>query len=195
MATPQTPSTKSTKPARTAETVSVKRFDGKTTKQPLAVGFLMQQHRNVETLFDDYENTENSAEKSKLTEKICLMLAVHAKIEEELLYPAAQDQIEEPDLVDEANVEHATAKDLIAQIETMQVGDDLYDAKVKVLGEYIAHHVKEEETELFPQVKKTDMDLTAIGARLKTRAVQIEKELKAGGRKSVAKEAAAGAHI
>ncbi len=195
MATPQTHSTKPTKPAHAAETVSVKRFDGKTVKQPPAVGFLMQQHRDVEALFDDYENTESSAEKSKLSEKICLMLAVHAKIEEELLYPAAQQQIEEPDLVDEANVEHATAKDLIAQIETMQVGADLYDAKVKVLGEYIAHHVKEEETELFPQVKKTDMDLTAIGAKLKTRAAQIEKELKAGGRRSVAKEAAAGAHI
>jgi hypothetical protein len=195
MATPQTHSKKSTKTTPATETVSVKRFDGKTTKQPLAVGFLMQQHRDVEALFDDYENTESSAEKAKLTEKICLMLAVHAKIEEELLYPPAQKQIEEPDLVDEANVEHATAKDLIAQIETMQVGDDLYDAKVKVLSEYIAHHVEEEETELFPQVKKTDMDLTAIGAKLKTRAAQIEKELKAGGRQSVAKEAAAGAHI
>jgi hemerythrin superfamily protein len=195
MATPQTRSTKPTKPTRETETVSVKRFDGKTTKQPLAVGFLMQQHRDVEALFDDYENTESSAEKSKLTEKICLMLAVHAKIEEELLYPAAQEQIEEPDLVDEANVEHATAKDLIAQIETMQVGDDLYDAKVKVLSEYIAHHVEEEETELFPQVKKTDMDLTAIGAKMKARAAQIEKELKAGGRPAVAKDAAAGAHI
>jgi hemerythrin-like domain-containing protein len=194
---PSTAKTAKAKPA--AHTVSVKRFDGKTTKQPLAIAFLMQQHRDVEALFDAYENSESSAEKLRLSEKICLALAVHAKIEEELLYPEAQEKIEEADLVDEAAVEHATAKDLIAQLETMQVGDHLYDAKVKVLGEYISHHVEEEETELFPQCKRTDMDLATIGEKLQARSAQVEKELTAGGTKAtktrVAEEARAGAHI
>ncbi len=180
--------------------VSVKRFDGRTVKQPEAIAFLMRQHRAVEDLFDEYEDAEDDAEKGELTQKICLMLAVHAKIEEELLYPAAREAIEEPDLVDEAAVEHATAKDLIAQIETMHVGDALYDAKVKVLSEYIAHHVEEEESELFPQLKRTDVDLAAMGEQLEARAEELEEELSAGGnerasRKLVAAESRAGAHI
>jgi hemerythrin superfamily protein len=199
MPRPQTSNAKIAQSKPAAHTVSVKRFDGKTVKQPLAVAFLMQQHRDVEALFDAYENTDNKAQKLKLSEKICLSLAVHAKIEEELLYPEAQEKIEEADLIDEASVEHATAKDLIAQIETMQVGDHLYDAKVKVLGEYISHHVEEEETELFPQCKRADMDLTRIGEKLKARAAQLEKDLSAGGEKAtkarVAAEARAGAHI
>lgn len=199
MTAPQTSATKTAKSKPAAQTVSVKRFDGKTTKQPLAVAFLMQQHRDVEALFDEYENTDSNAQKLKLSEKICLSLAVHAKIEEELLYPEAQKKIEETNLVDEASVEHATAKDLIAQIETMRVGDHLYDAKVKVLSEYISHHVEEEETELFPECKRADMDLTAIGEKLKARAAQLEKELSAGGETAtkarVAAEARSGAHI
>ncbi len=180
--------------------VSVKRFDGRTVKQPEAIAFLMRQHRAVEDLFDEYEDAEDDAEKGELTQKICLMLAVHAKIEEELIYPAAKEEIEEPDLVDEAAVEHATAKDLIAQIETMHVGDSLYDAKVKVLSEYIAHHVEEEESELFPQLKRTDVDLAAMGEQLEARAEELEEELSAGGnerasRKLVAAESRAGAHI
>ncbi len=180
--------------------VSVKRFDGRTVKQPEAIAFLMRQHRAVEDLFDEYEDAEDDAEKGELTQKICLMLAVHAKIEEELLYPAAKEEIEEADLVDEAAVEHATAKDLIAQIETMHVGDALYDAKVKVLSEYIAHHVEEEESELFPQLKRTDVDLAAMGEQLEARAEELEEELSAGGnerasRKLVAAESRAGAHI
>jgi hemerythrin superfamily protein len=189
--------TAKSKPA--AETVSIKRFDGKTVKQPPAVAFLMQQHRDVAALFDAYEKTDSSDKKLKLSEKICLALAVHAKIEEELLYPEAREKIEESDLVDEAAVEHATAKDLIAQIEIMQVSDRLYDAKVKVLGEYIAHHVEEEETELFPQVKRTDMDLAGIGKRLKARAAQVTKELTSSGETTtktrIAADARLGAHI
>ena len=199
MPTVQTTPSKTAKNKPAAMTVSVKRFDGKTVKQPTAIAFLMQQHRDVEVLFDAYENTESNAKKLKLSGQICLALAVHAKIEEELLYPEARQKIEEPDLVDEASVEHATARDLIAQIETMQVGDTLYDAKVKVLSEYIAHHVEEEETELFPQIKRTDMDLAAIGQGMKARAAQLSKELSSGGETAaktrVAAEARSGAHI
>jgi hypothetical protein len=180
-------------------TTQVKRFDGKTVRQPLAIAFLMKQHREVEALFDDYENTDSNAKKLKLSEEICLALAVHAKIEEELLYPTAQEKIEEPDLVDEAAVEHATAKDLIAQIETMKVGDKLYDAKVKVLSEYIAHHVEEEETELFPEIKRTDIDLAALGEKLEALADRWKAQLSTGGkaatRANVAADAKAGAHI
>jgi hemerythrin-like domain-containing protein len=126
-------------------------------------------------------------------------LAVHAKIEEELLYPPAEEAIDEADLVDEAYVEHATAKDLIAQLEGMKVGDQYYDAKVKVLSEYIAHHVEEEETELFPEIKRSDMDLTGLAEKLEARTEQLKADFgdpdSARGKSKIKAEASAGAHL
>ncbi len=116
-------------------------------------------------------------EKQSIAQQICLMLSVHAQIEEEIFYPAAQDSIKEPDLVDEATVEHASAKDLIAQIESSDPSDDLFDAKVKVLGEYIDHHVKEEETEMFPQARKAKLDLEALGLQLSERKMALMSEM------------------
>lgn len=194
MSTPKKPRAKRS----TAGTVSVKRYDGKSVRRPEAVAFLMRQHREVEDLFDTFENTEADQEKAALVDKICLALAVHAKIEEELFYPDAEDAVEEPDLVDEAYVEHATAKDLIAQLESMTVGDQYYDAKVKVLSEYIAHHVKEEETELFPQAIRAKMELDDLGRKLEARSAQLMQELgDPSAPKTKAKvgaDAAAGAH-
>ncbi len=183
----------------TSGTVAVKRYDGRTVRQPEAIAFLMKKHREVEGYFDQFEHAEDDAEKAKLVNTICLALAVHAKLEEELFYPTAENTIEEPDLVDEAWVEHATAKDLIAQLEGMKVGDEYYDAKVKVLGEYIAHHVKEEETELFPQTVRAGMELNTLGKTLEARAEELmtafgdpqSRTTKA----AVREEAGAGAHL
>jgi hemerythrin superfamily protein len=165
-----------TKRKAPAGTAMVKRYDGRRVRQPDGLAFLMKQHRDVEGLFDRFEASEDDAEKTKLVAEICLALAVHAKIEEELLYPPAEDAIDEADLVDEAYVEHATAKDLIAQLEGMKVGDQFYDAKVTVLGEYIAHHVKEEETELFPEIKRSAMDLSGLAEKLEARTAQLKAD-------------------
>ncbi len=143
-----------------------------------AIGLLKADHRKVEQLFKDFEAAERNAEKGKLAAQICLELRVHAKIEEELLYPPAHEKIEE-DIVDEAMVEHAGAKNLIKQIEVMKPGEHLYDAKVKVLSEYIKHHVKEEENEMFPQLRQSGMDLTELGGRLKARKQQLLEQLSA----------------
>lgn len=146
-----------------------------------AVGLLISDHREVKTLFDKYEKLAQTKAKASdrqaLAETICDMLIVHATIEEEIFYPAARDATEDDDLLDEAQVEHAAAKDLIAQIKDMDLGDELYDAKVKVLGEQIDHHVQEEEGELFPEAKKSDMDLRELGARMVTRKNQLMAEL------------------
>jgi hemerythrin-like domain-containing protein len=130
----------------------------------------------VEQLFERFEDA-SEREKKQIAQQVCAMLTVHAQIEEELVYPAAKQALEEDDreLVDEANVEHASAKDLIAQIERGE-SDELFDAKVKVLGEYIKHHVKEEEGELFPKLKQTDLDLNALGARLASRKAELAGE-------------------
>ena len=100
-------------------------------------------------------------------------MKVHTTIEEEILYPAAREAMDDTDLLDEADVEHASAKQLIQDLETMQPGDDHYDAKVTVLGEYIRHHVKEEQNEMFPKIRKTNLDLKELGARLRQRKSEL----------------------
>lgn len=106
------------------------------------------------------------------------MLTAHATVEEELFYPAAREVLEDDeDLVDEADVEHATAKELIAQIESSTPDDPHYDAKVKVLGEYIDHRVKEEEDKMFPKLKKTGLDLEGLGADMAARKEELLAEL------------------
>lgn len=146
-----------------------------------AIALLKQDHKEVKQLFKDYEKLAESEapaeDRQALAEQICAMLTVHATIEEEIFYPAARGAMEEQDLLDEAEVEHASAKDLIAQIQSMQPDDELYDAKVKVLGEYVDHHVQEEENEMFPKAKKTDLDLKAIGAELAERKQALSAEM------------------
>lgn len=143
---------------------------------PDAVTLLKQDHRQVAELIDEIEDAQ-SEELESIAERICALLTVHAQIEEELLYPAAREALEDSDLVAEATVEHATAKDLIAKIEGMSSDDEEYKATVTVLGEYVKHHVKEEETEMFPQLKKTDLDLAELGESLAARKTELMEEL------------------
>lgn len=142
-----------------------------------AVELLTQQHREVKEMFDRFENMTDRAKvsKKKLADEICNALIMHTTIEEEIFYPATREASEETeDMVDEAVVEHASAKDLIAQIMEMDPGDDLYDAKVKVLGELVEHHVKEEEEEMFPKTKELKLDMQALGQEMKSRQQEIE---------------------
>jgi hemerythrin superfamily protein len=142
-----------------------------------AVELLKQQHREVEEMFERFENMTDRAKvsKKKLADEICNALIMHTTIEEEIFYPATREASEETeDMVDEAVVEHASAKDLIAQIMEMDPGDDLYDAKVKVLSELVEHHVKEEEEEMFPKTRELKLDMKALGAEMKTRQQEIE---------------------
>jgi len=147
-----------------------------------AIKLLMSDHKEVKTLFEQYDKLVESEaaadEKQAVAEEICLALTVHATVEEELFYPAAREVLgEDVDLVDEADIEHASAKELIAQIEASTPDEDHYDAKVKVLGEYIVHHVKEEEGEMFPKIKKTSLDIQALGADMSARKEQLTSEL------------------
>jgi hemerythrin superfamily protein len=146
-----------------------------------AVALLIADHKEVKQLFKSYDALVDAdavtEEKEALAEEICAMLTVHATVEEEIFYPAARENVEEQHLLDEAEVEHASAKDLIAQIRDMQPEEDLFDAKVKVLGEYIAHHVKEEEEELFPKVKRSKLDLQALGGEMSVRKQQLMTEV------------------
>lgn len=147
-----------------------------------AIKLLKADHKEVSDLLEKYENGRLSKDrKMALAKQICLALTVHAQIEEEIFYPAAREASirEGDDLLDEAEVEHGSIKDLVSAIEGGSPDDDeLYDARVKVLGEYVKHHVKEEENELFPKARKSDMDLDEVGARLAARKEELMREMK-----------------
>jgi len=145
-----------------------------------AIALLKQDHRIVEQLFEQFEEADDD-QLQAIAERVCQLLTVHAQIEEELFYPPVKEALgedeEDLELVNEANVEHQSAKELIAKIEGMTPEDENFKASVKVLGEYIKHHVKEEEQEMFPKVKKTELDLKEIGAQLNERKMALMQEL------------------
>lgn len=147
-----------------------------------AVDLLDADHIAVKKLFTAYKKLCDSnapaEEKREIADKICLELTVHAQIEEEIFYPQVRVAINDDPLLDEAEVEHGTAKDLIAQISGMDPEDDLYDARVTVLGEYIDHHVKEEREEMFPKARKSKLDLVALADELSQRKMALMDELK-----------------
>jgi hemerythrin-like domain-containing protein len=152
-----------------------------TQANPLAAGqdaiaLLTADHREVHEMFEQFEQLGDRAKasKEKLKEKICKALIAHTTIEEEIFYPAMRAKGEDAeDMVDEAIVEHASAKDLIKQLQEMQPDDDLYDAKVKVLGEQVDHHVEEEEKEMFAKAKKSGLDLVALGQEMALRKQEL----------------------
>lgn len=167
-----------TKSTSTKKATKTRRTRRTGRRDPLAVSLLKKDHREVEGWFDEYEQLESDAEKLALFNQIALALKVHTAIEEEIFYPEERGEVED-DMLDEAYVEHDGAKKLIAEIEAMKPSDEYYDAKVKVLGEYIKHHVKEEEQPggIFAQAKKGDEDLEAMGERMKARKEELMAEL------------------
>lgn len=143
-----------------------------------AIALLKQDHRAVEALFEEFEDADES-EQSDLATRICQMLTVHAQIEEEILYPQAKEAFgeEEDEMVYEAEIEHGSAKELIAKIEAGTPEDPEFKALVKVLSEYIKHHVKEEEKQMFPALKETEVDLKELGSQLAHRKLELMEEM------------------
>jgi len=152
-----------------------------TRSQPLALELLMTDHRKVEDLFSQYEDEKEGDEDTRrqLAQRICAELKVHTQLEEELFYPFLRENLEEEDmeLVEEAQVEHNSAKDLIEQIEGATQIDDEFNAKVKVLGEYIKHHVGEEENEVFPKVSEDQEQLDELGQEMTSRKAELASEM------------------
>lgn len=145
-----------------------------TPKAKDATALLRADHKEVSDLFDEFEKTKSASKKKAIVAKVCKALTVHAQIEEEIFYPAFKAAVKDKELIPEATVEHQTLKDLIAQIEGVEPGGEIYDAKVKVLSEYVKHHVKEEQNEIFPKAKSaTKLDLVQLGAQLLQRKEEL----------------------
>lgn len=149
--------------------------------QPLAIELLMSDHRKVEDLFEQFEQEKEGDEgtRREIAQKICAELTIHAQVEEELFYPWLRENLEDDDMemVEEAQVEHNTAKDLIAQIEGATDIDEVYNAKVKVLSEYIKHHVQEEENEIFPEARDEQEELDELGQEMAARKGELQEEM------------------
>jgi hypothetical protein len=136
---------------------------------------LAADHRKVEDLFASFEKASGASAKEKIVREICTELKVHTMIEEEIYYPEIRGKVEE-DALDEAYVEHDSAKLLVNELEAAAPDEEYYDAKVKVLQELIEHHVKEEEKQrdnLFQQTRAAEIDLDALGERLAARKAEL----------------------
>lgn len=145
----------------------------KSAKPQEATALLRADHKVVNGLFAAYEKARTASKKKQIVSEICSELSVHAQVEEEIFYPAVKAALKDKELVPEATVEHATVKDLIAQVEGVLPDGEMFDAKVKVLSEYVKHHVKEEHEEMFPKARATKLDMVALGAQLAARKAEL----------------------
>jgi len=132
-----------------------------------AIKLLMEDHARVKDIFRKFENSskrKDTEEKEEMVDEICRELALHMQLEEEIFYPAARESIKDGSLMNEAMVERSSAKELILEIQSMNASDPLYEATVAMLNEYVRHHIEEEESKIFPEIKKSKIDLVEIGS-------------------------------
>ena len=153
----------------------------KPASPPDALELLKADHDKVKRLFREFDNLRGSDDdderKGELVDEICYELTVHTMVEDEIFYPVLRSIIEDDDLMDEADVEHAGARELISQLEVMYPGDDHYDATVTVLGEEIAHHIEKEETDMFDAARRAGIDLDDLGEQLAARKEELDEDL------------------
>ena len=140
-----------------------------------AIAILKADHKLVSGLFEDFESARAATRKRKIVSEICQELTIHARVEEEIFYPAVKQALKDAELIPEAQVEHESLKMLISQVEGVEPDGEMYDARVKVMSEYVKHHVKEEQNEMFPKARETKLDMVELGALM----LQRKEELKA----------------
>jgi hypothetical protein len=154
------------------------------SRRPDAVVLLTQDHEKVKELFDEFEMLEmeegGEDDKLDLVQQLCMELTIHTQLEEEIFYPAAVDAIGQLDIMDEALVEHGKVKEQIDQLVTMAPEDDYYDAEVNVLRDMVEHHIQEEEGKMFPKLKKSSVDLAALGEQLSQRKQELQMDMDMG---------------
>lgn len=138
-----------------------------------AIAMLRADHERLSQLFTDYGETRSVPRKKAIVEKICIELADHMRLEEEIFYPAVEATLRDPQLVPEASVEHAVIKGLIADLQRLEPDGASFYAKLTVLSEYVQHHVKEEQSQMFPKMRASSLDLVELGAELAERRAEL----------------------
>lgn len=148
-----------------------------------ALDLLRADHAKVKALFLEFDSLrgidDEDDRKSELVDEICYELTIHSMVEEEIFYPSVRAAIDDDELMDEAEIEHAGARELISQLEVMYPGDDHYEATVSVLGEEIAHHIEKEESDMFSAVRAADIDLEDLAERIAARKEELDDDLAA----------------
>jgi hemerythrin superfamily protein len=142
-----------------------------------AIAMLREDHKKVLGLFEDYEKARSASVKKRLVQQICEELTIHTQIEEEIFYPEFKAALKDKELVPEARVEHDSVKALIAQVQDKEPDGEDFDAKVKVMGEFVKHHVKEEQNEMFRKAKESRLDLVDLGERMAALKEQLTLQL------------------
>lgn len=173
------PAKKSTA-AATFKNASSKAPAKKTTAAKDATALLKADHQRVADLFEEFESAKSDKSKMSIVAQICTELTLHAQIEEEIFYPAVKAALKDHEMVPEATVEHAAVKNLIAEVEGKEPDGEMYNAKVSVMGEFVKHHVKEEEKEMFAKVRKTNLDLKALGEQMAARKQELMANMPLG---------------
>lgn len=166
-------STKTSSASKTNSVANNFTKENKSAKPMEATALLTADHKAVSDLFAEYEKATSAAKKKQLVTEICTELTVHAQVEEEIFYPAVKKALKDTELVPEATVEHATLKALIAEVKDVQPNGEMFDAKIKVLSEYVKHHVEEEQEEMFPKAKATKLDMLELGAKMASRKAEL----------------------
>ena len=150
-------------------------FESLTGNKEDAITILKSDHDKVKALFDQFENTDNLREKKKLAAHAIMELKIHAEIEENIFYRAVRKELDDKDIMDEADEEHHVAKLLIGELDQMNGSEDHWEAKVTVLAENIRHHIREEEGKMMPKARRQDIDFDALGRRLLAAKQQLKK--------------------
>lgn len=162
-------------------TKSTRRAPAKKSATASVIKSLTDDHKKVKKMFDEFmklkEKGGSDEQKQLIVDTACAELTIHAQLEEELFYPAAREALDDLDMINEAEVEHTCAKQLISELSIMQSSDEMYDAKFIVLSEYVKHHIDEEEKEMFPKMKKANLDLSEMAEELEERRMELRDEL------------------
>lgn len=140
---------------------------------PSVTDMLRKDHKKVKGLFEEFEQAEDATAKQRIVETALMELEVHSKLEEELIYPAIRAEVGDDDLMDEALEEHHVVHGLLGELKKMKPSDERYDAKFTVLAENVRHHIKEEESEMFPMAEDCEIDWEALCSQVLKRKEQL----------------------
>jgi len=140
-----------------------------------AISILREDHRRIDDLFRQFEKARTDGQRADLARRVCAELLVHACVEEEIFYPAVREAIDVGELMDEADIEHDAASRLIGEILEMAPGDDHYCARVKVLGDYVRHHVQQEQNRMFSKAREARLDMRALGEQILARKKALQR--------------------
>jgi|SRR5689334_4841396 hemerythrin superfamily protein len=171
----------STSHSRAGRTTRARSISRTKEKEQNAIQLLSKDHDEVEKLFKQFQKmSRDGSRKTEIVRQICTALTIHAEIEEEIFYPAVREALGEKgeSLMDEAAVEHEGVKNLVEQIENARGNDEMLTARMKVLCEYVMHHVKEEEGKIFPKAKRARLDMEELGAELLERKMELTDSMK-----------------